>query len=181
MKRKIITPLLWSCILGILSAVWVFVCEVFIGFPAYLDALPEQNWEGLGIIVILIIGLIAGACLFLFALFTLFAANGVKRSKTLGKAKSSAIFGIVSQFLLSGGLIAYAVMMICVYNGGWFGKISYLVISLIILLLAIGNIVSCAKWKPSPVQAPQNAQVQPVQQTPQAEQPPQNAPNDETK
>ncbi len=147
MKRKISISLLWSCIVGILSAVWVFVFDLIIGFPGYINSLQESNWEGLGIIAILVVGAIAGIVLLVIAILCAVAASGMNKCTTVSKMKGFAIFGIIAQLLLAGGLITYAVIMFMTYPGGYVGKISYIALAVLFILLAILNIVSLAKIK----------------------------------
>ena len=161
MKDKIITSLLWTCIVSIFSGVLVFVYETFFGFPAYLDSRAESGWEGLGLIGIILLGAIAGACLIFFGVLCLIATVGLKKSETPSAVKGWAIFGIITQFLLAGGLIAYAIIMLTVYNGGYVGKVLYFCLSIIPIALAIVNIVLCAK----PKSRAQERQESPEQET----------------
>lgn len=144
MRQKIITSLLWSCIVSIFCGVFAFVYEVFFGFPAYLDGLENQNGQGFGIVGIILIGFIAGAVLLLFGILCLIATAGLKKCE-MESLKGWTIFGIIAQFLLTVAIIAYAVLMMLIYPGGYVGKIVYFCFAVIPLLLGIINCVRCGK------------------------------------
>ena len=145
MKQKIITSLLWTCIVSIFSGVFAFAYETFFGFPSYINGLKNPNMQGLGIIGIIIFGLIACVVLILIGILCLIATAGIKKSKTESKAKNWTVFGIVAQFLLAVGLIAYSVLMLTAYPGGYVGKAVYFSVAIIPIVLGIVNCVRCKK------------------------------------
>lgn len=144
MRQKIITSLLWSCIVSIFCGVFAFIYEVFFGFPSYLESLESSGWQGLGLAVIILIGFIAGAVLLLFGILCLIATAGLKKCET-ESLKGWTIFGLIAQFLLVIGIVSYAVLMMLIYPGGYIGKIVYFCFAVVPLVLGIINCVRCGK------------------------------------
>ena len=144
MTKKISSAYLWGFILAIVAGLTAFFYETFIGFPAYIDTLPEDSTEGLGILGIIIFGIYAAIVAAALAIMLIIAYLSAKKQPT-EKIKGIAWFGIVVLFLLAIGCTFYGVLMTSVYPGGWFGKIVYFGSAIASIVLAILNILRLKK------------------------------------
>ena len=146
MSKKLSSAYLWGFLLAIIVGLTAFFYETFIGFPAYINSLPENNSEGLGIIAILVFGIWAMIVATLLAVMSIIAYVVTKKRPT-ENVKGVAVFGIVVLFLLATGCIFYGVLMTSAYLGGWVGKIIYFGAGIVAILLAILNSIRLTKLK----------------------------------
>ncbi|MBR2023031.1 MAG: hypothetical protein IJ996_00755 [Clostridia bacterium] len=144
MTKKISSAYLWGFILAIVAGLTAFFYESFIGFPTYVDSLPEGSTEGLGIFGIIIFGIYAIVGAAALAIMSIIAYVSAKKQSP-ETIKGIAWFGIIVLFLLAGACIFYGILMCSVYLGGWFGKIIYFGSALTAIVLAILNIIRLAK------------------------------------
>lgn len=146
MTKKISSAYLWGFILAIVAGLTAFFYETFIGFPAYLKTLPENNTEGLGILAIIVFGIYAAIVAVALAIMLIIAYSSAKKQPP-EKIQGVAWFGIVVLFLLAIGCAFYGIFMTSVYLGGWIGKIIYFGAAIISIVLAILNILRLKKCK----------------------------------
>ena len=164
MKKKILSYVLIGILLTVVFGLTALFYELLIGFPSYIDSLPdtqENNWAGLGIIGILMLGIYAAIfCVAIIIMLSVAHATIKKKDET--QIKGLSIFATVVLFILATGCYVYGILMISAYPTGLFGKVIYFSVAIISTLLAIFTLVQLKKSRV--------VQIEPVQEIQQEQQ-----------
>ena len=145
MKKKLSSYALWGFFLAILVGLTAFFYETFIGYPSYVNSLPDNSAAGWGILGVLALGIYAAIVAAILAVLHIVAFVSLKKSENPSKIKGFAIYSAVSLFLLAAGSGFYGVLMTSCYLGGWVGKVIYFGVAIVTLLFGILTLVNVKK------------------------------------
>lgn len=142
MKKKLSSYALWGFFLAILVGLTAFFYEVFIGYPSYVNSLPDNSNAGWGIIGVLAFAIYADIAVVILAVLHIVAFILLKKNDNSYKLKSIAIFSAVSLFLLAIGSGFYGALMLYCYLAGWIGKAIYFGVAIVSALLGVFTLIS---------------------------------------
>ncbi len=149
MKTKKINGIFNLIIAGLLFAI-IFLSSIYevMAFSNYVDSLPsELKGEAFGILAVIIIMIFSVPFSVLLGILTLISGIKVVQNK---EDKKSVVMGITCKFIVAAGLIALAIIYICLYaQGGWLSKIVYLFTAVAALGTAIYDLCLISPKKAS--------------------------------
>lgn len=124
--------------IGIVNLIIAVLCFGFIFialfgeiacFQNYINSLPEKNFEGLGAIGILLLGIIMGFALAVCGTLVLISAIGCLKAAKEKTVKAQIILGFVGKILTAICFIVYFIVMLDAYPQGIFLKVLYAIVA----------------------------------------------------
>ncbi len=120
--------------IGVFNLIFALLCFGFIFvaifgeiacFQAYINSLAESNFQGLGVIGILIFGIIMGIALAVCGVLLLICAIVCLKATAEKAVKAQVILGLIVKIIVAVCFVLYLIVMIDAYPQGIFLKILY--------------------------------------------------------
>ena len=119
----------------------------WLSYAIYVNNLPEQNMEGLGILLIVVYGLIFGCIVLAMGILNLVCSIMQMKKEGLKAAKVMTIISPIAHLVSVGCLIFWAVLMFSLYMSGIILKVIYIGAIALALVAAIRCFCALGKAK----------------------------------
>ena len=119
----------------------------WLSYTIYVNSLPEQNGEGLGIVLIVVYGLIFGCVVLAMGILNLVCSIMQMKKEGLKAAKVMTIISPIAHLVSVGCLIFWAILMFDLYMSGIILKVIYIGAIALALVAAIRCFCALSKAK----------------------------------
>lgn len=119
----------------------------WLSYTIYVNSLPEQNMEGLGILLIVVYGLIFGCIVLAMGILNLVCSIMQMKKEGLKVAKVMTIISPIAHLVSVGCLIFWAILMFDLYMSGIILKVIYIGAIALALVAAIRCFCALGKAK----------------------------------
>lgn len=108
----------------------------------YFNNLPDSGLQGLGVLVVVIIGGILAIAFLVIGIYNIVSGVIGKRTSSLKTAKSLTVISLVTKIICTAALAVYCWMMFDLYPEGLVLKASYAVMSLYGIITSVMDIAA---------------------------------------